>query len=495
MKLNNKFFRLANLLCLCNCYIAYGYGYSQQASEWTSKTINDILFQANNLLQECMDKTPTNLLTSKSIIKTFSIQTHVIEIDTSEPEVIGSLAMVNTANSTVYNGLRVFFRRKCRVCLFQCQTIYLLIWKEDEIFYVFDSHGRTGQCETDRNDGCASLMCLASLQNITCLIENYSELNENECYMLTELKVKKLHSRGLIQVEPKHTKFTVLGEHSAVCYGTLTAHDPCFTSTRNLQALTTCCVAYVYSLIHPPNSWTSLVVDKVMLLGNQLYKECTSFVVPEEFSITDLPPHINIGPHSASIQVAPCQNRGRLYHNLEADPRQSELMREIRLVFVRYDCALLQVETLVFCLWKRDGLFFLFDTYTRRRAIKTGHMEKGAAACLQMHSTLDSLCFVLWDILMNVAEKETFHLHALAAGIVETTGEWNGTSSFKKKGTMNESVDELFVPSLKCQTMMAERSKLNNDICNLDSPTVSATQFIRSWQSVKEDLDQHDSGE
>lgn len=483
--------------------------------------MNDIVIAGAGLLkateQRCQRlQVP---LSEKEILRKFQIQNYCFEVTaTSEPEIIGNLVSSTQQKViNIYRGLKQFFSRGVRRgCLFRCENVQLLIWRSDRIFFVYDPRGRTETCAVDLKRGFASLICLETLHNVTFLIVNMSELGPHDFFALSQVRVIKLLQVAetpsaavtcnsdvtvVVQDTDPERRFVVLDEHSAILHGCLTVCNPCFSRTRNYQALTSCCIAYVYSLIRPPNSWTSRTVDKVLLFGNQMYEECVRQDFPEEFTIQNIPPMITVGIFKAALRIMPFQHGGRLNHTL--DHRTSELLLALRQFFDEHRCALLQIDQLSLASWKRGNVYYLFDPYIRDANGKVMHHTQGAA-CIHMHSTLESLCAVLYMNLMRLAEKEVFYVHGLWARVMDSrasgddvafseqhqTDELQRTEAEKEESvSLNESIDSVYVPRLHCR---GRNIDTNNNIqkseCNLDSPSVSATQFIRPWHMIKDEV-------
>lgn len=461
------------------------------------------MLRANHLLTDSLQN---NLSASKlkpeNIQKHFCIKNHNVEVKSVEADIIGNLVGLRPQATNIFKGLRSFFRRNRRSCLFRCEAILLLIWKSNGNFYVFDSNGRTECCVTDADKGFASLICVGSLTNIACLIVQMSDLKASDFFVISELQMKQLSfnekdyeiSKNIdVDNSNPYSSFMVLSEHFAIVQGTLNVSNNCFKSTRNLQSLAVCCVANIYNLIHPPNSWTSKVVDKVIMLGDQMYKDCTKYDLPEEFTIDNIPQQLSIGTYNVKLRIIPYQRGGQLQHS--SNHSMTDLMLELENFFIEYSCALLQVDHLMLVIWKRDTVYYLFDPYARGKSGEVIHVRgPPGAACLHMHSTLSSLCTILYENLMKIAEKEIFYLHSLLTSITphDSNNVNNNTNNNESKNietdskSLNESIDDAFMPKLNCKPKKS--SMIYSMENNLDSPAVSDTQFIRPWHIIKNDL-------
>lgn len=441
----------------------------------------------------------------------FQVDSHAVQVAASEPLLIGNLMSRNrpTAGPSLRHGLRQFFRSRSAVgCLFRCEHVIVLMWRADQVYCVFDASGRNKRCQTDAVNGVASLICVARLHNVCWLLLHMSGLQSDALYSLSELRVAKLQPIGdgsarvdepAAGVQSPNRGYEVLTEGSAILRGSLGVSNACFTATRNRQALIVCCVAYVYSLVRSPNAWTSDCVDQVLLFGNQLYTEWRSAAVAaattsrttaaDVFGVRDIPPMISLGAFRAALCITPYAEGGRLTHSLCT--RTSELQRALRQFFdepasrqLRRRCALVQTDQLSFAVWHRSDSFYLFDGASERVTGSTG----GSAACLHMFSTLEGLTAKLYEIVMCVAEKERFYVHGVSATVTDNRRPAMAAGCEDDEVSLNESLDlEVPVSAMSCLNGdgCGETNGMDGE-CNLDSPSLSATQFVRPWHMVKE---------
>lgn len=476
-------FSLQCCLSLASCHYAYAFSYIKSPILWTTKDINSILVAAKVLIPN-LSQTLQNADDDSNLGQTILIQDYIIELETpKDAEVIGNIYNMNRPQViNTLKGLKRFFRRPNRACLFRSNAMLLLVWKTTGVYFVFDPRGRNETCCMDTEKGFASLICLETLKNVACLIATLSDLKPEEFYVMTALRVKNLikgKNKTNDPTLPKSPKvdedtYNVLSDKMAILNSGFNIANNCFKETRNFQTLTACCCAYVYSLIRPPNTWTSKTVDKVLLFGNQLYEGCVKLELPEQFSIKNIPPMITMATYRATLRINPYQNGGRMLYVL--DHTSSELQKAMSQYFLEHNCVLLQVDQLYFSVWRRAQVFYLFDPYARNKNGET-ILGKDGAACVHMHSTMESLCGILYGNLMRIAEKERFYLHGLESCLLTDSGDLCGDVD---RTSLNESVGSLFTPQLKCIGPTAEQC-----MCNLDSPTVSATQFIRPWHMMK----------
>lgn len=451
---------------------------------WTTKDINNILVAAKTLIP-AVSQIRENSDDETKQGHTIFIQDNAIELELPlQAEVIGNIFNANRPQvNNIIKGFKRFFRRSNRACLFRSNAVQLLVWKTSGVLFVFDPMGRNETCCRDNEKGFASLICLESIKNVACLVSTLSDLKPEEFYVLNAIRVKSLiktkekFNEPVVPIKINHDEgsFNILSEKMAILNGSVNIANNCFKETRNFQTLTSCCCAYVYSLIRPPNTWTSKTVDKVLLFGSQLYDGCIQQELPEQFSIRNIPPMINIATYRASLRISPYQNGGRMLYAL--DHTFSELMKALSQYLFDHNCVLLQVDQIYLTVWMREKVYYLFDPYARNQIGET-ILGKDGAACVHMHSTLESLCSILYANLMRIAEKERFYLHGLESSIVTESGDVSDVD----RTSLNESVGSLFTPQLTCIGPETEKF-----MCNLDSPSVSATQFIRPWHMMKGD--------
>lgn len=510
------------LLAICTCCYAYAHTYVRPPCRWSGQTINDIVVGGAGHLRAVQPLDPHSGETAIIDGRPFQVDAYSVQLAAANPfpQLIGNLLPCNrpTAGPSLRQGLRQFFRpqrlrdpRRPVGCLFRCQHVILLLWRADRVYYVFDASGRNERCQPDRQHGVASLICVEQLRNVSCLLLRMSGLQLDALYALSELRVAKLQPNGggggtaqakadaaaaeAAAARPPCRGYEVLDERAAILRGSLAVSHACFTTTRNRQALIVCCIAYVYSLVRPPNAWTSRSVDQVLLFGNQLYAECCPAAAlaacgggaDQVFSVRDIPPMIAMGPFRAALCIVPFVEGGRLTHAVDA--LTSELQRALRQFFDeqpsnrRRRCALVQADQLSFAVWRRGEAFYLFDA--RNGSARGG----GSAACLRMYSTLEGLTVELYEIVMCVAAKELFYVHGVWATVTDNRRPATAGCS-EDEVSLNESVDLVPVPPVLC--MMGDDGSSGVDgmevECNLDSPSVSATQFMRPWHMVKAEV-------
>lgn len=70
---------------------------------------------------------------------------------------------------------------------------------------------------------------------------------------------------------------------------------------RNKQAIAMAAVSLVYSRITPSSAWHRRTVDKIMVIGNQLYAECAQEEDGNEMKVENLPAVFTIGPYVVNI--------------------------------------------------------------------------------------------------------------------------------------------------------------------------------------------------
>lgn len=472
------------MLTLANCYTAMAMANIHSPKTWTTDTINQILLQSkdlldlsNSLLLQSNEKklTETTLQTTVSIDDdAYSIKVHL-----SVPEIIGHLIPKNTRKIlNIWEGLKTFFKQKHRFAVFKCESIYLLIWRyAPNCYMIFDSNGRSPQCEVDKVNGKASLICVANLKNISYLIVRMSQLCTDACYVLSELKVIQRTKEGVPSkpqnMESSHIgDYKILNDHCAIVSGTINISNKCFKGTRNQQSMITSCIAFLYNKIHPPNSWNSKIIDKIIMIGNDEYRSVKKDF--GEFSITDLPSNISIGQYTLTLQCSPLQSNGQVLHTINI--YESEFMTELKQFFIDHKAGLIQIDTSVLAIWQKGGMFYMFDPYGRNYMDQIVPVKNGAAY-LQMHSTVESMGSNLYTNLMKIFEKEYFQLYGIFGKIV---GHEDGMS-------LNESVNSFYVPEMVCSNVSSKDS-VEMVGYNLDSPALSETQFIRTWSMVKNEI-------
>lgn len=59
----------------------------------------------------------------------------------------------------------------------------------------------------------------------------------------------------------------------------------------------------VYSRLTPPSAWHRKTVDKILIIGNLLYRECICCTTTEEVKLENIPAIFTVGPYIVEIYI------------------------------------------------------------------------------------------------------------------------------------------------------------------------------------------------
>lgn len=161
--------------------------------------------------------------------------------------------------------------------------------------------------------------------------------------------------------------------------------------------------AIIYSRITPAANWRRRTVDKIMVIGNQLFLECSEAENAAEVNLEHIPAVFSVGPYLVEIFI---------YANRFADLMYKKgtcyFEKCLAEFFEKNTNAIAQIGKHVIAIFQQRNTYFLFDPYTRNNeALKC----RTGTACVSMYPNQESL---LETIKANFDNNDLiFHLHAL----------------------------------------------------------------------------------
>lgn len=444
----------------------------------------------------------------ENMLPKFSIHGNHVELQISKAIIVGNITTDNPRIANIYKGLCIYFRSR-KVGVIIVNEFYLLIWRKCGSYYVFDPSGRTCECKQDKVKGSAALITLRSLDNVTHLIINLCQMDIelNSLYMICELKIIKLlpNQRGdvIVRENNKENFFTLINDHRAILRGTFHIGDACYTEARNKQSLAISCIAILYAKINHPASWTSDTIDKIMSLGTKFFEDCVKYDMSIEFTINNLPSIVNIGPYRVEIIIMPLRCCGTI--DKVDDYKCAEITRALIEFFKTMKACIVQVDEMYFSMWEKNCLYYCFDPYNRDSKGEVPEKTKGTA-CLQMHDSVESMCEVFYNNMIQVAKDCSFFLHCIKVmrvdkidpNVYRTESErFQVLKEIKLPSCSQEqillhkkdvasvdgTVDDELVPQ-ECIEM--RRLFISPDAHDLNSPSVSVTQYMPMWKAIQE---------
>ncbi|KAF7285882.1 hypothetical protein GWI33_009360 [Rhynchophorus ferrugineus] len=282
----------------------------------------------------------------------------------------------------------------------------ILIWK-DKHFYFFDGKPRTKDLYYSAN-GTALMANFYDITAVVTVLLQRSGL-QNWPFVIYPIKVFKVMGKDEEDDEIKdlernaRSNYDILNENKAVLLGSYDLGDKCFGFTRSKQSLPMVVVCLVYSRITPPSAWHKQTVDKIMIIGNQLYIECMKCESITELDLNSIPAFFTIGPYIVEIYI---------YSNRVVDVLYEKCCCQLECCledfFKTNTNAIIQFGSVHLAVWTQRKMLFCFDPYSRGA---DGYTCRDGYACVSMHSNMESLIDLITH---NFDNKNTvFKIHAL----------------------------------------------------------------------------------
>nr|XP_015836513.1 PREDICTED: uncharacterized protein LOC657194 isoform X1 [Tribolium castaneum] len=393
---------------ICMPIAAYCFSILKHPDKWTQADIDDVLEAGNDLFLESADTQHLHgdnvELKITDLRKYCKLGKRKVRFVVSEPEISG---MVRSDDKKIYNltkAINIFFSRYSAGIL-QTEHLNIALWR-DKHYYFFDGGARTIDLFSHPN-GVALMANFYDTASIITVLLNRSSL-ENVPFIIYSINAFKVLLRDAEEVDstgviPESDNFQVLDEEKAVALGSFDLADKCFGFSRNKQALTIAIIALVYARISPPSSWHKGTVDKIVIIGNQLFLECIENDSVEEVKIEDLPAVFTIGPYLVEVYVVP-----NTFVDFLFKKSKCVLLERLEKFFETASNAIVQIDNCALAVWKQRNIYHCFDPYSRNNE---GLKCREGTACVSMHTTLDSL---IKTIATNFDHKDMiFHVHAM----------------------------------------------------------------------------------
>lgn len=399
---------------ICMPVAAYCYAMLKHPRRWTEKMVDEILDIGDQLYRETLEDMHEHE-TGKAL-KAKDLTDHnchigddfTIHFQVDEPYISGILDSKNKRVYNAFKALNIFFKVH-RAGIFQTVGYDILIWK-DKCFYIFDASPRNYELYPDEEKGTAHVANFYDIPAVVTILLERSGLG-NWPFTISKihvLKVKRKGERDEEAVEKEELKdasvYNIVDGNRAVVLGSFDLADRCFEFTRNKQALAMAVVCLTYSRISPPTSWRKRTVDKIMVVGNQLYIECTDpNSMDGELRLDDLPAVFTIGPYLVNVYI---------YGNLQADVMwkkgKSQFLKCLQDFFGKSNNAIVQIGKQTIAVWYQRNLYYCFDPYSRN---SEGLKCRDGSACVSMNTNLETL---VETVTSNFPDKEAvFYVHAL----------------------------------------------------------------------------------
>ncbi|CAG9770182.1 unnamed protein product [Ceutorhynchus assimilis] len=398
-----------NMQGICIPVAAYCYSFLKHPNKWTAEHIDEILDVGSQLYVSSLKSLHVHKfgkdLTPDDLDKYCYIRNKKIRFIIEDPEVAGS---IKSNDRTVFNltkALTIFFARQ-KAGILQTQDTNLAIWK-DKYFYFFDGKPRTKDLYYSPN-GTAIMANFYDIPAIVTVMLQRSGM-QNWPFVICPIKIFKVLNKDEEDDDEKtmgldtRSNYDILNENKAVLLGSYDLGDKCFGFTRNKQSLPMSVVCLVYSRITPPSAWHKTTVDKIMIVGNQLYIECMQCEAITELKLNTIPAFFTVGPYIIEIHIFVNRMVDMMYQKCDCN-----LHCCLEKYFKTSTNAILQIGNSHLAVWKQRNMYYCFDPYPRDRE---GYISRDGYACVSMHANLESLVEVIAN---NFDNKDfVFNIHAL----------------------------------------------------------------------------------
>lgn len=440
------------------CLVAFCYIYIQEPLKWSSQTINTVVVHGAKVVKDHY----LHFKEEGPIDCTVNVQNYIAKIRIEDPSIVETIK----SNTSLLESLQLFFQDN-RHGLFRTVHSCYLIWKTNEIYFLFDALGKGKISPIEDKNGFASLVCTELLKDVSKLLKNLSSVKLDDCYSITTIKMKHFrkglceYSEPRIQYSAGTNTYTVVNDCFGILCGKIHIGHKGFQSFKNQQAMAVGLMACIYNVIQPPNSWNSHLIDKVVMLGTKLFHECKK--TPQgELTIKHLPLEYAVRDWKIKIVYQPYHKTGQMSYSFDEMKKNysMHLNRAFKKVF-KTQAVLIQTGALVFAVWENNKYYYLFDAYARNEKGGIGD-DKSGVPCVHMHCSMESLCSVLCSNLDAITANDEFVLHDLKISVEDKDGNAVSDDDLELLSTY---MDDLFWAEM---SNFQETSARSVEVCNLD---------------------------
>ncbi|KAB0791416.1 hypothetical protein PPYR_03216 [Photinus pyralis] len=394
---------------MCMPVAAYCYATLLHPNKWTELVIDDILEIGTRLYADSVATlhmhNQAKELQFFELHKYCFIETKKIRFQVFQPEVVGQVRSTNRRIFNMYKGLQIFFNRQSAGIIKSC-GLDVVVWR-DKHYYIFDAKGRRKDLRADPT-GPAVLAHVYDIPDLCTILLNYTDLS-NHPFTISKVTVSKVMDKDEpeedVRYEMIHDRsdFNIINEHKAVVRGSFDLADLCFDFARNKQAVAMAVVCLAYSRISPPSSWHTKTVDKIMIIGNQLYLELVESEDVVEMELEHVPAMFTVGPYMVDLLIY-----SNVYADVMARKGASMLQRCLEKFFASNSMAIVFISRYTLAIWAQRNMFYCFDPYSRNGE---GLKCRNGFACVSMHANIESLATTCGTNFDNA--DDIFHIHAL----------------------------------------------------------------------------------
>ncbi|XP_030372643.1 uncharacterized protein LOC115622739 isoform X2 [Scaptodrosophila lebanonensis] len=422
---SNFYNRPSEVACLI---IAYVESFHLNPDFWTAATMDGILKRGVKLTKR------STSINYKSDTSDFDIIPQVQEREASV-EIKIHFAGLFKNEPNLFKVLSLFFSRY-NACIFVSNKLYLLIWKRClNSFYIFDPNGRNDLCQRDFEEGKCSLMATRFTEHLVHIITGFSDLDPDSEFTVYEIK---LGNYGKLKEPPPrkdenlnpHKLWAMVNEHFAVkTAGGGGLQQPISGNEKN-ASLVVSLIALIYSEFELAKLWKPMTIDDLIKYGVAYYKTLRKKFRLDgkrwkknkpHLNVVDLPEMFLMGAFKATVRKRPFLITGHVADC--KDYLESQLTMALQQLFSmpEWPTALLQIDNSVLAIWRDKEFFYVFDPFRRNRTgmvVDPDDYRIKGLAVLQLHTTFDSFCRLLYLNALKMRRGGKFFIHGVRTGCI-----------------------------------------------------------------------------
>ncbi|KAL5293491.1 hypothetical protein ACFFRR_011916 [Megaselia abdita] len=487
--------KYVDLLTYATCLIAFGEWFITPEEEWDCLVLNQILEEGLKLLQDSMSDQYE--LTENSVNRTFVLCRNTMVVEVSDPFLLGRVVSEDMQIQNLHWGILKFFNKFQHGILLIGKNNYYLIWYNFGAYFLFDSFGRCSETLSRMSDGYASIICFKSIENLSHVLLNLSDTRADDMFTLRNIQMVTLLPCCVKfdwKDKERTNQYEILNHQHAVLKGHLHISSTHFKELRFKSTLTISLTALLYAKIDLPSIWTSLMVDEIILLGVKYYKMWSQCDLTDKFGIQDIPSRFQIGQYTVDVVVIPMKECG-IWMCLP-NYRQSQLTMSIKSCFEVASYLIVQIERRSYPMFRKNSYFYFLDAY---KHTCSNDKKKLKVAAVHMVKTLDTLCCIFTQSILEIPSQRPFFIHILTVlNIKETTNEdvtagipcscvVKTVSELDEEAlSLNESIIDIHCK--KDIEYLVEHELIEEDVVDLDSPGLSDTQLNANYLDFKNDV-------
>ncbi|XP_023310426.1 uncharacterized protein LOC111691585 [Anoplophora glabripennis] len=306
-------------------------------------------------------------------------------------------------------------------CCVVLGPITLAVWVEDGFYYWFDpnerdKNGKTiTQCvpapgQLDVKTPPPGTACVIKFCNLQDLVELYLN-NVNKPQKFDPFYISSVQIDDYFEIPESWYGFKGLIPGKWILRGTITQSSKTFPKeSRNYQGPAMSIAALLYQYLVPEKDWTANIVDEILGIGDQLYKESVERLKNSEkfvsklLTISEVNPDLKVRGKIANFEIGECCINGLI--NAKHHPSVKGLTRGLVQFFEDNDLGVVTSHNISVAVWKKDGLHYSFDSHSRNdKGLATSY---GTACALRIQD-VDELARSL-EINLSAGKEDFYNI-------------------------------------------------------------------------------------